>query len=117
MTNSTIAPVASPATVAEVTVKPVPASRELSNAGRKAAAELSKARADVKAAKERAEAAEAVILAELDGARKGTVGGMTVVRLQAGSNSHFDRDVLATAYPEAFTAALRKTTYDSIRTL
>lgn len=111
MTTTTTAPV-TPSDVAAVTI---PASRPLANEGRSAVAALKKAREDKKDAEARIKDAEARVLAALAGARAGTIAGMTVVRLQPGSNSHFDRDVLATAYPEAFTAAMRKTTYDSIR--
>jgi hypothetical protein len=105
---------ATPATVA-VAVKATPKHKELSNAGRAAAKALRVAREAKKAAEAAIKEAEATIRAELDGATAGTVGGLPVVRVVPGSNSHFDRDTLSTAYPEAYEAALRVTTYDSLR--
>lgn len=115
MTNSTATATATPAIVAEVTTKPIPASRPLGNEGRSAVAALKKAREDKKKADAAIKDAEARVWAALAGSRTGTIAGMTVVRVQAGSNSHFDRDTLKTAFPEAYDAALRVTTYDSLR--
>lgn len=106
---------ATPAAVAAVAPTKAPEHRELSNAGRAAVKALREAREAKKAAEAAIKAAEAAIRAELDGAKKGTVGGLPVVRVVPGSNSHFDRDTLSTAYPEAYEAALRVTTYDSLR--
>lgn len=106
---------ATPADVAEVTAPVVPASRPLANAGRKAVADLRKAREDKRDAEDRIKDAEARVRQFLAGSRSGTIAGQTVVRVVAGSNSHFDRQTLATAYPEAYEAALRVTEYDSLR--
>lgn len=116
MTTSTVSTV-TPADVAEVTKAPVPASRPMGNAGRKAVADLKKAREAKKKAEADIKDAEARVWEALAGARKGTLAGMTIVRVQAGSNSHFDRDVLKTAFPEAYKLAYRETHYDSLRVL
>lgn len=106
---------ATPANIAAVAPVKAPEHRELSNAGRAAVKALREARESKKAAEAAIKAAEAAIRAELNGANKGTVGGLPVVRVTPGSNSHFDRDTLATSFPEAYEAALRVTVYDSLR--
>lgn len=80
------------------------------NAFRKA----KEAEAKAKEAKAIAEAQLREILGEITEA---TVSGATVLKVVAGRNTHFDREMLEQVYPEAFNATIRSTSYTYLKTL
>ena len=95
-----------------------PSTIELSEAGVKAVKAFIKAKnAEAKAKALKAEA-EALLRAEL-GAVAGTtatIQGVPVASIVGGKNTHFDRDLMKTAYTEAYEACLQATEYTDIQT-
>lgn len=83
-----------------------------------AIADFVQAKADEKSAKERKAQAEQILREALAkvGKRIGYVGKTKAFSLVASKNTSFDREMLETMFPEAFTATLRTTEYDYIRT-
>ncbi len=73
-----------------------------------------KAEAQAKEQKELAELALREILGEN---LEGTIGGVVVVKKVNGRNTHFDRELMKQAYPEAYFATIRETLYDYLKTL
>ena len=90
---------------------------ELSAAAVKALTIFNKAKAAEAKAKALKAKAEAILRAELGSAKAATVEGVVAVRVVNGSNSHFDRELMKELYPEAFTATLKTTEYDYLKTL
>jgi hypothetical protein len=45
------------------------------------------------------------------------VEGIVVVKVVAGRNTHFDREMMKEIFPEAFEATLRSTEYTYLKTL
>jgi hypothetical protein len=90
---------------------------ELSSEGRQALANFRKAKqAETKAKKAKA-IAEAQLREALGNALEGLVEGAVVVKVVAGRNTHFDREVLEEMFPEAYQATIRETLYDYLKTL
>jgi antitoxin (DNA-binding transcriptional repressor) of toxin-antitoxin stability system len=89
---------------------------ELSEAGVKALKAFNKAKASEAKAKAIKAKAEAILRAELGEAVVATIQGLSVASLVASKNTHFDRELMKSAYPEAFEATLRTTEYDYIKT-
>jgi hypothetical protein len=89
---------------------------ELSEAGVKALKAFNKAKASEARAKASKAKAEAILRAELGEAAVATIQGIAVASVVASQNTHFDRDLMREVYPEAFSATLRVTKYDYIKT-
>jgi hypothetical protein len=89
---------------------------ELSEAGVKALKAFNKAKASEAKAKATKAKAEAILRAELGKASVATIQGLAVASLVASKNTHFDRELMKSVYPEAFEATLRTTEYDYIKT-
>lgn len=90
---------------------------ELSPEGRKALANFRKAKEAEAKAKEAKQLAELELRQALGGAVEGLVEGAVVVKVVAGRNTHFDREMLNEMFPEAYQATLRSTEYDYLKTL
>ena len=90
---------------------------ELSEAGANAVKAFNKAKLAEAKAKALKAKAEEIIRAELGASVEGMIGGLTAVKVVAGSNTHFDRELLQTVYAEAYEATLRKTSYTFVKTL
>lgn len=89
---------------------------ELSEAGVKALKAFNKAKATEAKAKATRAKAEAILRAELGKAVVATIQGLAVASVVSSKNTHFDRELMKSAYPEAFEATLRTTEYDYIKT-
>lgn len=61
--------------------------------------------------KNRKEAAEAILLVALDGAKSGLINGVERVTVSDRANSSFDRAKLLEAFPEAYAATYKETPY------
>ena len=72
--------------------------------------------AEAKAKKAKA-LAEAKLREALGNSLEGLVEGAVVVKVVAGRNTHFDREVLEEMFPEAYQATIRETLYDYLKTL
>lgn len=73
-----------------------------------------KREADAKADKEQAE----LILREALGtAVEGTSNGLVVIKVANGRNTHFDRELMKEAYPDAYFATIRETLFTWLKTL
>jgi len=68
-------------------------------------------------AKEQKELAELALREILGDFVEGTIGGVVVVKKVNGRNTHFDREMMKEAYPEAYFATIRETLYDYLKTL
>lgn len=94
-----------------------PKSIELSLEGQallQAFRDAKKAEAQAKLDKEQAEIALREMLGE---SVEATVNGLTVIKKVNGRNTHFDRELMREAYPEAYFATIRETLYDYLKTL
>jgi hypothetical protein len=89
---------------------------ELSEAGINALKAFNKAKATEAKAKASKAKAEAILRAELGKAVTATIEGVAVASVVASKNTHFDRELMREAYPEAFEATLRTTEYTYIKT-
>jgi hypothetical protein len=86
---------------------------------KQALADFVQAKADEKDAKERKAQAEAILRTALDpskGKIMAFIGKVKAFSLVASKTTSFDREVLETQYPEAYSATIRTTEYDYIRT-
>lgn len=90
---------------------------ELSPEGKKALADFRNAKKAEALAKEQKELAEIALREALGDHKEGLVEGMVVVKVVNGKNTHFDRELMKEAFPEAYGATLRETLYDYLRTL
>lgn len=90
---------------------------ELTPEGRQALANFRKAKEAETKAKEAKQLAELELRQALGGAVEGLIEGAVVVKVVAGRNTHFDREMLSEMFPEAFQATLRSTEYDYLKTL
>ena len=70
--------------------------------------------AEAEAKKAKAEA-EAELFAFLGDARVALIGKHIALRVVAGKNTSFDREVMKTSYPEAYTVCLKETAYDYLK--
>lgn len=104
------------ATKAKATAKAVK-SIELSEAGVLALAKFNKAKKAEARAKALKAEAQALLEAELGSSTQATVQGVVALKVVAGTNTSFDRELMAEVYPEAFEATLRSTSYTYIKTL
>lgn len=73
-----------------------------------------KAEAQAKLDKEQAELALREILGDK---MEATMNGLVVLKKVNGKNTHFDRELMKEAYPEAYFATIRETLYDYLKTL
>lgn len=87
-----------------------PEGMELLNSFRNAKQAEAKAKAD----KEQAELALRELLGEC---LEATINGVVVLKKVNGRNTHFDRELMKEAYPEAYFATIRETLYDYLKTL
>jgi hypothetical protein len=90
---------------------------ELSAKAVKALSAFNKAKQAEAKAKALKAKAEAVLREALGEAKAGFVEGVVAVRVVHGSNTHFDRELMKSTYPEAFEATIRSTEYDYLKTL
>jgi hypothetical protein len=90
---------------------------ELSEVGANAVKAFNKAKQAEAKAKALKAQAEEIIRAELGQSVEGMIGGLVAVKVVAGSNTHFDRELLQTVYAEAYEATIRKTAYTFVKTL
>lgn len=118
MATAKTAEKATSTTAKKATNKKAPAvSVELSPEGKKALADFRNAKKAEALAKEQKEAAELALREALGDHKEGLVEGMVVVKVVNGKNTHFDRELMKEAFPEAYGATLRETLYDYLRTL
>lgn len=102
----------------KASTKKAPAvSVELSPEGKQALADFRNAKKAEALAKEQKEKAELALREALGDHKEGMVEGIVVVKLVGGKNTHFDRELMKEAYPEAFMATLRETIYTYLKTL
>jgi hypothetical protein len=73
--------------------------------------EFNHAKKMVKEFEDRKKAAEAILLTALDGAKAGLINGVERVTISDRSNTSFDRAKLLSAFPEAYAATLKETSY------
>lgn len=78
--------------------------------------EFNEAKAAVKAAEARKQAAEVQIRELLGGCDVGAIDGVERIRVQHRNLSKIDRELLKTAFPEAHDATLIQTTYTVLQT-
>jgi hypothetical protein len=90
---------------------------ELSAKAVKALSAFNKAKQAEAKAKALKAKAEAVLREALGEFQVGIVDGIVAVRVVHGSNTHFDRELMKSTYPEAFEATIRSTEYDYLKTL
>ncbi len=90
---------------------------ELTPEARKALADFRKAKEAEAKAKEAKAEAEAQLRIALGDSIEGLVEGAVVVKVVAGRNTHFDREMLEQVYPEAFATTIRSTEYTYLKTL
>lgn len=90
---------------------------ELSAKAVKALSAFNKAKQAEAKAKALKAKAEAILREALGEAKVGIVEGVVAVRVVNGSNTHFDRELMKSLYPEAFEATLKTTEYDYLKTL
>lgn len=90
---------------------------ELSKAGVRALVLFKKAKAMEAKAKEAKAKAEEVLRAELGEALEATVEGITALKVQGGVTTFFDREIMKSAYKEAYDATIRETKYTFLKTL
>lgn len=116
MTTSTITAPKTDTIPVKAAPKPAPIVGELSLRGNRAARAFDRAKRAMDAAKVEKEKAEAILREELEkaapGATVGTIKGKKIVTLIGGSNTSFDPKMLQEAYPEAYAATIKKTSYD-----
>jgi len=116
MSNKVEAPKATKAVKATKSNK-VAKAVELTEAGANAVKAFNKAKQAEAKAKALKAQAEEIIRAELGESVEGMIGGLVAVKVVAGTNTHFDRELLQTVYAEAYEATLRKTAYTFVKTL
>lgn len=97
--------------------KKVAKSVELTDEGKKALADFRKAKQAEDKAKEQKVLAEMALRSALGESLEGTIEGAVVVKVVAGRNTHFDREMMKEIFPEAFEATLRSTEYTYLKTL
>jgi predicted phage-related endonuclease len=90
---------------------------ELTPEARKALADFRKAKEAEAKAKEAKAEAEAQLRIALGESVEGLVEGVVVIKVVAGRNTHFDRELLLDLFPEAYQATLRSTEYTYLKTL
>lgn len=90
---------------------------ELSEVALVALANFNKAKAAEAKAKALKAQAEETLREALGEAIHGTMDGVVVVKVVAGTNSHFDRKALLENYPEAYHATYQETPYTYLKTL
>lgn len=90
---------------------------ELSAKAVKALATFNKAKEAEAKAKALKAKAEVILREALGEAKAGIVEGVVAVRVVNGRNTHFDRELMLTNYPEAYEATLKTTEYDYLKTL
>jgi hypothetical protein len=90
---------------------------ELTPEGRQALANFRKAKEAEAKAKEAKQLAELELRQALGQSIEGLIEGAVVVKVVAGRNTHFDREMLNEMFPEAYQATLRSTEYDYLKTL
>lgn len=90
---------------------------ELTEEGKKALADFRKAKQAEDKAKEQKALAEMALRSALGESLEGMVEGIVVVKVVAGRNTHFDREMMKEIFPEAFEATLRSTEYTYLKTL
>lgn len=73
--------------------------------------EFNHAKKMVKEFEDRKKAAEAILLAALDGAKSGLINGTERVTVSDRTNTSFDRAKLLEAFPEAYAATKKETPY------
>ena len=91
--------------------------KPLTLAGAKALDEFITAREAKKEAEKALRDAEARLRAELGEALEGTVNGIPAVKVVASQNSHINKEVLETEYPEIFAQTLVTTPYTYLKTM
>ena len=89
----------------------------LTLAGAKALDEFITARNAKKEAEKALRDAEARLRAELGNAVEGTVNGISAVKVVASQNSHINKELLATEYPEVYAQTLVTTPYTYLKAL
>lgn len=77
---------------------------------------FNEAKAAIKAAEAEKAEAEAALREMLQGAEVGVIDGVERVRVSVRNNSKIDRELLKTAWPEAFEATLVVTPYTVLQT-
>jgi hypothetical protein len=105
------------ATAAKATTQQGVVSVELSAKALKALSAFNKAKEAEAKAKALKSKAEAIIREALGEAKAGTVEGVVAVKVISSSNTHFDRELMLSAYKEAYDATLKTTEYDYLKTL
>jgi hypothetical protein len=90
---------------------------ELSAKAIKALTTFNKAKAAEAKAKALKSKAEAILREALGEAKAGVVEGVVAVRVVNGANTHFDRELMKSLFPEAYEATLKTTEYDYLKTL
>lgn len=111
MTNAVIPVVAKTATTTKTDAV------ELSAKAKKALAAFNKAKQAEAKAKALKAQAEAILREALGEAKAGAIDGVIAVRVVNGSNTHFDREMMKSLYPEVYEATIRSTDYDYLKTL
>jgi hypothetical protein len=63
------------------------------------------------------EQAELILREALGTATEATSNGLVVIKVQPGRNTHFDRELMKEAYPDAYFATIRETLFTWLKTL
>jgi DNA replication protein DnaD len=80
-------------------------------------AEFEETKAAIKALEEKKDAAEALLRELLGDAEVATINGEKLFKLVHGMNTSFDRELMKKAFPEAFSATLKKKAYTYIKAM